>query len=807
MFYVDNGLLGRMGYNFRLMVQVKRSWWPLGLVLLAYLVITVSYGVVNPLFEAPDENWHYFTAQYIADTGQLPVVTEDYDPFLSQEAAQPPLYYGLGALLIGWIDTSQAREEVWPNPWAWAGDAAALANYNQFIHTEREAWPWTGYVLAAHLLRLFSTLLGLGTLICVYGCANLVFRTRIFTDSHGSNPYTQPPIHRASIDYPLVATAIVAFWPQFNFLHASVTNDALITFLCAAALWQLLKLWELSPQSSRLTPRYFFLGVTIAAAILTKNAGTLLLVYALGFVVALAWGRGEKKGWVAAAVLILLPAILFSGWFWWRNWVLYGDPTATNVFVRLAGGDREYTLWQVLAETPSLWTSLFALFGWFNIRPPQWIFWIWNGVVLLALLGGLVWLVVRYPVSVIRKQLPVNSKQLLTRLMTGHWSLFPLLTAWLLLIYSGLISFMLRTPAAQGRLLFPAIVPLVLGLVAGLRGWELVGTRSTVNRDPFTIHPSPFTIHHSRISRSLTLLIPLLSLVTTLYCLLVVIPLAYARPQTTTTLPRTATPIHQEMKDGLLLLGSEVATPLAYPGDTVVLTLYWQAQTIPYTPTAQVVELFGPDLTESLARLHSYHGRGMFPNTLWIPGTIVVDELALRLQDTIDAPVLAQGYVQLLPQVETVAIGVIKVVPERWPSPPEPVLAQIGDGIELRQVGFTPTSVAPGETITVTVLWSVAAAPEAMYTTFVHLGDPDKPPLATGDDQPRQGWYPTQVWEEGEVIADQYTLVVPADLPPGRYPLTIGMYDAAANTRLPLTMNNHRQPHEAYPLGWVTVGE
>ncbi|MBK9054906.1 MAG: hypothetical protein IPL78_29580 [Chloroflexi bacterium] len=44
---------------------------------------------------------------------------------------------------------------------------------------------------------------------------------------------------------PLLATALVAFLPQFNFLHASVTNDALITFLSAAALWQLVKVWEL----------------------------------------------------------------------------------------------------------------------------------------------------------------------------------------------------------------------------------------------------------------------------------------------------------------------------------------------------------------------------------------------------------------------------------------------------------------------------------------------------------------------------------------------------------------------------------
>ena len=37
--------------------------------------------------------------------------------------------------------------------------------------------------------------------------------------------------HRARL-----ATALVAFLPQFNFLHASVSNDSLVIFLASAAL-------------------------------------------------------------------------------------------------------------------------------------------------------------------------------------------------------------------------------------------------------------------------------------------------------------------------------------------------------------------------------------------------------------------------------------------------------------------------------------------------------------------------------------------------------------------------------------------
>ena len=180
----------------------------LALILLCYLAVTLGYGVINPLFEAPDEHWHFFTAAAIADTGRLPRVEEPPDAFLGQEAAQPPLYYLLGAALIAPLDLGGARQALWENPFAWIGNAAALANVNRMVHTPAEAWPWAGHVLAAHVLRVFSTLLGLGTLLCIYAAARLLW----------------PQAHTR----PLLAVALVAFLPQFNFLHAAVTNDALI---------------------------------------------------------------------------------------------------------------------------------------------------------------------------------------------------------------------------------------------------------------------------------------------------------------------------------------------------------------------------------------------------------------------------------------------------------------------------------------------------------------------------------------------------------------------------------------------------
>jgi len=317
-----------------------RFW--LWLILGSYLLVTLGYGFINPLFEAPDEHLHFFTIQQIVDTGHLPTVApgEDYDRWVGQEAAQPPLYYLLGTALAAPFNSANPREILWLNKFVAMGNASSLNNINRFIHGPDESFPWHGYALVMHLLRGFSTLLGFGTLLFIYGSGRLLW------------PNDTYPV--------LLATSLVAFLPQYSFLHSSVTNDALIIFLVSAALWQLVRLWLDLVTRSRL----LLLGVTIGLAALAKNAGIILLVYALAvlFLLVLRGEPGQEEGippssrksesnshgltglrLIGSIVLyLILPVILISGWLWARNWILYGDFTATNQFIRLAGGDRNY---------------------------------------------------------------------------------------------------------------------------------------------------------------------------------------------------------------------------------------------------------------------------------------------------------------------------------------------------------------------------------------------------------------------------------------------------------------------------------
>ncbi|MCK4450384.1 MAG: hypothetical protein KAX26_07320, partial [Anaerolineae bacterium] len=83
---------------------IKRHW-AIALILTAFFALGIVYNVATPLFEKPDEIWHYPYVKYLADGQGLPV--QDLvraQPLMKQESTQPPLYYVTAALATFWIE-------------------------------------------------------------------------------------------------------------------------------------------------------------------------------------------------------------------------------------------------------------------------------------------------------------------------------------------------------------------------------------------------------------------------------------------------------------------------------------------------------------------------------------------------------------------------------------------------------------------------------------------------------------------------------------------------------------------------------
>ena len=111
-----------------------------------------------------------------------------------------------------------------------------------------------------------------------------------------------------------------------------------------------------------------------------------------------------------------------------------------------------------------------------------------------------------------------------------------------------------------------------------------------------------------------------------------------------------------------------------------------------------------------------------------------------------------------------------------------PTQAVFGGEIALRS--YEMTAVDPDQA-QLTLQWQAVQAPAADYTVFVHVLNQDGTCCVwQQDSMPLAGSYPTSRWLAGELVNDAIRIVLPSDLPPGTYPLEIGLYIADTGQRL-----------------------
>jgi 4-amino-4-deoxy-L-arabinose transferase-like glycosyltransferase len=144
------------------------------------------------------------------------------------------------------------------------------------------------------------------------------------------------------------------------------------------------------------------------------------------------------------------------------------------------------------------------------------------------------------------------------------------------------------------------------------------------------------------------------------------------------------------------------------------------------------------------------------------------------------------------------------------PAAPEPSqqIAEGNLGDMARLVGYNPApplQTTAGASLSITLTWECLETFRDDYTVFVHLVSPDQSPLAQADSQPLGGAYPTSLWDVGEQVTDPYSLAIPADLPPGRYELLVGMYLLSTSERLPLLNKEGQVLGDSISLGTVEV--
>ena len=653
----------------------------LSLILGAFLALGFGYSTAVPLFEKPDEPFHFFFVQQLLDEQTLPVMGESATELWAQEGSQPPLYYALAALALSWIDTSDAEELLWLNPQRNLGDPENPGNKNYIVHTEQENWPYQGAVLAIHVARWLSLLFGAGTVAITFLIVYQAFPDR-------------PQLA-------LGAAAITALIPQFLFISSSVSNDSLITFLSAWALFQMTRL--LNRPSPGAAP-YISLGIAVGLAALTKLSGLALL--GPGCIV-LAWLALRQRSWrpllVGSLALFGLTAAI-AGWWYLRNLRLYGDLSGLELHLVEMGGRRELpplSLKFLWSELIGLRASFWGLFGWFSILMPTWVYRLFDVVTAFGVIGLIRFL----------RERDIRSEA------GGRTIILALL--WFAVVLISLLRWTTIVKGSQGRLLFPAIPGIALALAVGWSNLLTVPARGQRSDDTLIGAAAGLFVLSAAV-------------------LAWVIPPAYARPSQmeAADLPAELAILDLTYDTEIRLHGCQTDRDRLKPGDVLAITCYWEA----LRPMSEDYYLFhhvlGRDL-EPVGKEDGYPGSGTFPTSLWPVGQVIAATEWVRIGEEAAAPVLGQVVVGVFdpdtrrdltpvtPLGNSIRLAIaeqIKIAPPKNQeiTIPNPVRFSVGDlalltGYEINQE----------ETLTVTLFWQVSAAPphNQEFSVFVHLLD------------------------------------------------------------------------------------
>ncbi|MCB9148633.1 MAG: DUF2142 domain-containing protein [Caldilineaceae bacterium] len=762
-------------------------------VLLIYGVLGVWYSLVVPPFETPDEPFHYAFARHLAQGNGLPVQRPDEEGPWAQEGSQAPLYYMLTGLLTSAIDQSDYAALATRNPRANIGDPLYPGNKNFMLYSGA-SHAMRGANLALHVGRWFSLLLGGLTVYFTWATARLALPNRP--------------------ELAAVSALFAALIPQFLFLSASFSNDNLIIAASAATLYWLARLLVQSRTRTIRASEWLVLGCLLGMAALSKLHG--LGLFGLAALCGL-WITWRRRDWLLplrALAPVAVPALIIAGWWYWRNYTLYGDWLGIQHLLEINGQRAKSLNWSGLwGELRGLRYSFWGLFGWFNIPLPTWVYAVFDGMVVLGIVGQV-------------SQLAPILNKVRDGSLDNHWAswetrstysgaVLGLLAAWIVLSLGLLAYWIMQATGSQGRLLFPALSALVILLVWGLDGWLQMLMRWSRLRWQWRRLPQ---IYWSSLAAFMV--------GCSLYVLLFLVPAAYDVPKPVARVSDSAQLVDVTYGDAargqdlLRLLALAVGHGHYGPGDAVPVTLYLTADA-PVREDYQLFIQFLDAAGEPLANLTSHPGWGRNPTSLWIPGAIYADAYQVRIDKPIapDAPLLARVYTgfitpnptdedDLRPMMARNAAGdeitpyLASVAIRPWRGPDLAALrgeaekagqlwlatqVQFGEAIVLKAFAL-PTAMTHGApTLPVTLVWAATGQPSADYTAYVHLLNADGEQVA-GFDQPPLGQFPTSYWQAPDEIVSRFMLPLPPDLPPGRYAAWLGMYESASQgaVRLPV---------------------
>lgn len=753
----------------------------LGWAMLGFLLLSAVYIAVTPPFEAYDELKHYALVNALGNGG-LPVANAQGGALWGEHASQPLLYYALAAVLTSPIDQSDFVNYLVFNPFASLHDPFTLGNKNLLL-TTLDAPRTQGAPLAVLVLRVANALIALTTLYAVHRIGKRIF------------------VQRPSVA--LLAVLLTAFNPAFIATSASVSNASLAIALNAVALWQIVRLW----QEGLKLDRSALLALTLAVGVAVHLSALFFVLLALAVGLAVARRNRAWAGLAVLAGLLVGTLALLNGWWFVRNFQLYGDLSGLSVMSSAAGlRQTPLTLEGVLSAFASFRASYWGVFGVNNVAMPMWLYFVFDALTFVALFGVAFLFAQLYAI----RDFAHARRELFGALL--------LLCVWLvgLLAYAVTLITLERT---DGRLLFPfisAISPLLAAGLIEVLWWLLYFltppdrsyVRATDAVPSEVLHPN--VVWTGRWLAVFAFVAPLAVIVPT-----------YAPAQPLATLPATATPVYARYGDAVELVGYDFgALDRRYsPTETMPITLYWRALApapVDYRLSVGVVAPNG----EVVGKLDTLPSLGKLRTSTWQADALYADTSYVRLQgdpklfyafrvhvtlwddvqrarlpiaDVDGAPiahVLLDGGVVAFPRLLTQFSGAADL--SRMDARGREFGVAREDGQFTRHLRLEQFSY-DARLRELVLIWDTLDEMATDYAFFAHILDENGDIIGQKDVRPQM---PTRFWRFGERLFILHSMAFPNGLGSGSYTLIVGVYDPTTMARLTLQANEDAPPFD-----------
>jgi len=384
---------------------------PLLVIALFYLLLTGGYTLAIPLWEAPDEPSHFIYVNYFAEHGQ-PQPRATWLPggwlrnvITGYEWYQTPPYYAISGLLLR---INRALNILPP-----------FTDFPPIIATPNRVFaPTNPLITEPHLLRFFSALLGLATVLSTYFLAKQIMPDQQWL--------------------PELAAGFVAFIPQFNFLYAYINNDTLAILAASIGLLCLATIAR-TPSLAPSRRNWLMAGLASAPALAIKMTTWFLLPLALALALLnLIQGRRSLRSSLLDLLTFALCASsgLVISWLFWPDLLerLLGSPHSPGLRSELL------TFTHIVGLIPLTHSSFWGHFGWMNLPLPPLLLGLLDIIGLVGLAGA------GWGLATQTKATDQPQRN----------ALFLLLIA-ILLVFIFFLLFNLATIQPQGRYFYPAI--------------------------------------------------------------------------------------------------------------------------------------------------------------------------------------------------------------------------------------------------------------------------------------------------------------------------------------------------------------